>query len=169
MGRRASWLFAVCALSFALVAPPQVSVAAAAPKAKAQAAPKKAKKGKNDEADKDKAADRETEAEVAADQTGTEPPSDRKPEAAQEEKVKAAGSTAPTKEVKADVKEVKEEKGEEGVKSYKFGTIEIEGRLKSPQIIYFLRRVRAEFDAGTLGHRSFMRELSDTRRSPSFR
>ena len=55
------------------------------------------------------------------------------------------------------------------MKTYKFGTIEVEGRLKSPQIIYFLRRVRAEFDAGLLGHRSFMRELSDTRNNPSLR
>lgn len=65
------------------------------------------------------------------------------------------------------VKETKETK--EGVKTYKFGTIEVESRLKSPQIIYFLRRVRAEFDAGLLGHRSFMRELSDTRNNPSLR
>ena len=71
----------------------------------------------------------------------------------------AAGATA--------VKETKETK--EGVKTYKFGTIEVEGRLKSPQIIYFLRRVRAEFDAGALGHRSFMRELSDTRNNPALR
>jgi hypothetical protein len=45
---------------------------------------------------------------------------------------------------------------------------EIEGRLRSPQLVYFLRRVRAEFAAGDLGHRSFMRELSDTRRDPNF-
>ena len=41
-----------------------------------------------------------------------EAPTDRKPDAAQEDKVKAAGSAA-TKEAKADVKEVKE--GQEGV------------------------------------------------------
>jgi hypothetical protein len=40
----------------------------------------------------------------------------------------------------------------------------VEGRLKSPQILYFLRRVRAEFDPAPLGHRSFLLELSDTRR-----
>ncbi|MFO0664993.1 MAG: hypothetical protein U0174_13645 [Polyangiaceae bacterium] len=50
-----------------------------------------------------------------------------------------------------------------GAKVYRFGEVEIEGRLKSPQIVYFLRRVRAEFAAGDLGHRSFMKELSDTR------
>ncbi len=59
--------------------------------------------------------------------------------------------------------------GDAGVKTYQFGPVEVEGRLKSPQIIYFLRRVRAEFAAGKLGHRSFMRELSDTRRSSALR
>lgn len=65
---------------------------------------------------------------------------------------------------------VKTEEGDEkGVKVYTFGATEVEGRLKSPQITYFLRRVRAEFAAGDLGHRSFLRELSDTRRSPALR
>jgi hypothetical protein len=165
VGRSNSWLFAVLACALAL---PVVSPAFAAPKPKAQAAKpagkkdKKAKKAKSAEADK-KEADGETENEAGE----SEASSDRRPDAAREEKVKAAGSSAGGKDVKADVKEVKEE--QEGVKSYKFNTIEIEGRLKSPQIIYFLRRVRAEFAAGELGHRSFMRELSDTRRSSSFR
>ncbi len=55
-----------------------------------------------------------------------------------------------------------------GTRVFKFGEIDIEGRLKSPQLVYFLRRVRAEFAAGDLGHRSFMREMSETRREPSF-
>lgn len=59
--------------------------------------------------------------------------------------------------------------GDGGIKTYKFGPQEVQGRLKSPQIMYFLRRVRAEFAAGGLGHRSFMRELFDTRRNAVFR
>jgi len=55
-----------------------------------------------------------------------------------------------------------------GGKVFRFGEVDIEGRLKSPQLVYFLRRVRAEFAAGDLGHRSFLREMSDTRRDPSF-
>jgi hypothetical protein len=55
-----------------------------------------------------------------------------------------------------------------GAKVFRFGEVEIEGRLKSPQLVYFLRRVRAEFAAGDLGHRTFLRELSDTRTDPSF-
>lgn len=86
--------------------------------------------------------------------------------------VKAAG-TKETKEPKegknAQLTGVEESAKDKGVKTYKFSAIEVEGRLKSPQIIYFLRRVRAEFDAGDLGHRSFMPELSDTRRSPSLK
>jgi len=87
--------------------------------------------------------------------------------------VKAAGTSA-TKDAAKDPKgakvtAVEESAKEKGVKTYKFSAVEVEGRLKSPQIAYFLRRVRAEFEAGDLGHRSFMPELSDTRRSPSLR
>jgi len=64
---------------------------------------------------------------------------------------------------------VKTEEGKEGVKTYQFGAVEVEGRLRSPQLIYFLRRVRAEFFAGDLGHRSFLPELSETARHPAFR
>jgi hypothetical protein len=64
---------------------------------------------------------------------------------------------------------VKVEENKEGVKSYTFGAQELEGRLKSPQILYFLRRVRAQFDPSGLGHRSFMRELADTRRHRAVR
>jgi hypothetical protein len=72
---------------------------------------------------------------------------------------------APAKPAGAGV--VKTEEAEQGVKTYTFGAEEVEGRLKSPQILYFLRRVRAEFDAEPLGHRSFLLELSDTRRHPA--
>lgn len=55
-----------------------------------------------------------------------------------------------------------------GGRVFRFGEVEVEGRLKSPQIVYFLRRVRAEFAAGDLGHRTFVRELSETRNEPGF-
>ena len=55
-----------------------------------------------------------------------------------------------------------------GTQVFKFSELDIEGRLKSPQLVYFLRRVRAEFAAGELGHRSFLREMSETRKEPSF-
>jgi len=62
---------------------------------------------------------------------------------------------------------VKTEEAKEGVKTYTFDAQEVEGRLRSPQILYFLRRVRAEFDPQPLGHRSFLLELADTRRHPA--
>jgi len=55
-----------------------------------------------------------------------------------------------------------------GGKVFRFGELEIEGRLKNPQLVFFLRRVRAEFAAGDLGHRSFLRELSETKQDPNF-
>jgi hypothetical protein len=55
-----------------------------------------------------------------------------------------------------------------GTRVFKFSELDIEGRLKSPQLVYFLRRVRAEFAAEELGHRSFMREMSETRKEPTF-
>jgi hypothetical protein len=55
-----------------------------------------------------------------------------------------------------------------GTRVYKFSELEIEGNLKSPQLVYFLRRVRAEFAAGDLGHRSFLREMSESRKEPTF-
>jgi hypothetical protein len=64
---------------------------------------------------------------------------------------------------------VQTEENKEGVKTYKFGAVEVESRLKSPELIYFMRRVRAEFAAGELGHRSFMPELHSTERVPTFR
>jgi hypothetical protein len=72
-------------------------------------------------------------------------------------------------ETKSNVNVVGTEENKEGVKTYKFGAVEVEGRLRSPQLTYFLRRVRAEFSAGDLGHRSFMRELAETTRHPAFR
>ena len=55
-----------------------------------------------------------------------------------------------------------------GTHVFKFSELDIEGRLKSPQLVYFLRRVRAEFSAGELGHRTFMREMSETRKESTF-
>lgn len=139
--------------------------AEAAPKAKPRPAahgkaPKKAPKKAEPEADA-----------TSADGKSDDDKGEAKPDKGEPGAVKAAGTSAAkaatNPSAAAAVQETKETK--EGVKTYKFGTIEVEGRLKSPQIIYFLRRVRAEFDAGLLGHRSFMRELSDTRNNPSLR
>lgn len=90
----------------------------------------------------------------------------------------ASPSAAPTgrgSEVRVEASDaekaalVKTEEAEKGVKTYTFGAQEVEGRLRSPQILYFLRRVRAEFDPQPLGHRSFLLELSDTRHQPALK
>jgi hypothetical protein len=146
-----------------MVAPALVAsqVAVAAPKAKAvsgKRAPKaKAKKAKAEAAP------------VAPASEGAEAQPQTPPAAAPagEGSVQAAGTQAPAQ--KTPKGSVKEQEGPEGVKTYEFSAIEVEGRLRSPQILYFLRRVRAEFDAGGLGHRSFLGELKDTRNNAAFR
>jgi hypothetical protein len=76
--------------------------------------------------------------------------------------------TAPPPKTTGDAGVTVSQKGDGGVKQFRFTETDIEGRLKAPQLVYFLRRVRAEFAAGDLGHRSFMRELSETQRDPNF-
>jgi hypothetical protein len=142
------------------------AAAQAAPKVKGKA-PAAAKAKKVKEAEKEKEKEKEREKEAEKEKAATDPAVSEDPKAAtKEESVKSAGTAAPKSTDASSVK-VKEDK--EGVKTYKFDTIEVEGRLKSPQVIYFLRRVRAEFEAGALGHRSFLGELSDSRRSAAFR
>jgi hypothetical protein len=155
-------LFALCAALALLGSAPRTAQAQGKPKAHGYAPrkpPKKSPKKAEPEAEK-------PDTDAASDAA---PSDDKAAEKAEPTAVKAAGTSA-TKGAAGSTAApatVKEDKA--GVKTYKFGTIEVESRLKSPQIIYFLRRVRAEFDAGLLGHRSFMRELSDTRNNPSFR
>jgi hypothetical protein len=147
-------LFALLGSATAQAAPKVKGKPVAAKPAKPSAKAKKAK-----DAEKEKAAEQEADKAEAEKATPAE-------DASKEESVKAAGTSASKATDAASVK-VKEDK--EGVKTYKFETVEVEGRLKSPQVIYFLRRVRAEFEAGALGHRSFLGELSDSRRSAAFR
>lgn len=65
----------------------------------------------------------------------------------------------------ADSEIVKE--GDTSVKVMSFSGLDIEGRLKSPQLLYFVNRVHAEFDRPKLPHRSFMPELErSTAREP---
>jgi hypothetical protein len=45
------------------------------------------------------------------------------------------------------------------VKTYNFSSLDIEGKLKTPQLLYFLNRMQSEFDATTPARRSFLPEL----------
>jgi hypothetical protein len=156
-------LFTGCALALGMLGAPRLAHAQGKPKPHAAAPRKPTKKTPKKPEPEVEKPDTDAAPESAA---SDDKPSD-KPDKGEPAAVKAAGTNATKALSSANAAVVKEDKA--GVKTYKFGTIEVESRLKSPQIIYFLRRVRAEFDAGALGHRSFMRELSDTRNNPSFR
>lgn len=78
----------------------------------------------------------------------------------------SAGDDAPTKTEQAK-SEVRQERGEK-VKAFQFSGLDIEGQLKSPQMLYFLNRLRAEFGRPRLPHRSFMPELQRSTKGKSF-
>jgi hypothetical protein len=44
-------------------------------------------------------------------------------------------------------------------KSYTFTGLDIDGKLKTPQLLYFLNRMKSEFDSTTPDKRSFLPEL----------
>jgi hypothetical protein len=85
------------------------------------------------------------------------------------------GGVAPKTDDKASAtsalggaEEVRKE-GDTEVKTVEFTGLDIEGQLKTPQLLYFLTRLRAEFDRPRLPHRSFMPELSRTTGEKSLR
>jgi hypothetical protein len=80
----------------------------------------------------------------------------------------APQNPAATAAIAADAGVVEAKTLDGGSQVFRFKELDIEGQLKSPQLVYFLRRVRAEFAASDLGHRSFMREMSETRKESSF-
>ncbi len=48
---------------------------------------------------------------------------------------------------------------------YTFSGLDVEGKLKTPQLLYFLNRIKLELDTSTPPKRSFMRELEDSSRA----
>jgi hypothetical protein len=58
--------------------------------------------------------------------------------------------------------------GDTQVKVMEFRGLDIEGQLRTPQMLYFLNRMRAEFGRPRLPHRSFMPELSRSARERVF-
>lgn len=59
-------------------------------------------------------------------------------------------------------------RGGEKVKVVKFSGLDVSGRLKSPQLLYFIGRIRAEFERPRLPHRSFVPEVERSTRTKSF-
>jgi len=64
-----------------------------------------------------------------------------------------AGAASPTKTAKTKV--------------YTFGAMDVEGKLKTPQLLYFLNRIKLELEMSAPDHRSFMKELERTADDPS--
>jgi hypothetical protein len=61
----------------------------------------------------------------------------------------------PAAEAKSAGKNVK-------TKTYTFGAMDVEGKLKTPQLLYFLNRVKLELDMSAPDKRSFMKELGQS-------
>jgi hypothetical protein len=79
-----------------------------------------------------------------------------------------SGSTSSSnRESAAQTEEVAEGRGDK-VKVFRFSGFDISGRLKSPQLLYFLNRMRAEFDRPRLPHRSFIPELERSAHGKAF-
>lgn len=52
--------------------------------------------------------------------------------------------------------------GKVKTKTYTFGAMDVEGKLKTPQLLYFLNRVKLELDMSAPDKRSFMKELQQS-------
>jgi hypothetical protein len=82
------------------------------------------------------------------------------PAADSEASGEAGGETAgddakPAAEMKGGGKTLK-------TKTYTFGAMDVEGKLKTPQLLYFLNRVKLELDMSAPDKRSFMKELNQS-------
>jgi hypothetical protein len=52
-------------------------------------------------------------------------------------------------------------------KVYTFGAMDVEGKLKTPQLLYFLNRVKLELEMSAPDHRSFIKELEKSADDPN--
>lgn len=150
-------LFACSVLLAAWLAQPIAIAGAQEPGAKSERSSARAKRGKRGKRPKAKeeakapaaeAKPNDNEAAVPSGEGGVAPKTDDKA---------ASASSA----LGGGEEQVRKE-GETEVKTVEFTGLDIEGQLKTPQLLYFLTRLRAEFDRPRLPHRSFMPELSRT-------
>lgn len=92
----------------------------------------------------------------AQERTVAPPPPAADSEASGEGGGETAGDDAkPAGETKAGGKTIK-------TKTYTFGAMDVEGKLKTPQLLYFLNRVKLELDMSAPDKRSFMKELNQS-------
>ncbi len=59
----------------------------------------------------------------------------------------------------SDVPPTTVDKSGQKSKNYSFTGLDIDGKLKTPQLLYFLNRMKSEFDSTTPDKRSFIPEL----------
>jgi len=71
------------------------------------------------------------------------------------QKKKAAPPPAEDKSIQTDAAGKKS-------KTYTFTGLDIDGKLKTPQLLYFLNRMKSEFDTTTPSRRSFIPELKQS-------
>jgi hypothetical protein len=151
------WALASC-FTLSTVLPPLANAEPPAAQSKKKGKKKRGKKGKP---------------EAASNGSANAPPAApapaRETEARASESAKRAQEQARAAAQEAssgvDAEIVKE--GDTSVKVMSFTGLDIEGRLKSPQLLYFVNRVHAEFERPKLPHRSFMPELErSTQRDP---
>jgi hypothetical protein len=68
-------------------------------------------------------------------------------------------AAAQKKKGPTDVPPTTVDKSGQKSKNYSFNGLDIDGKLKTPQLLYFLNRMRSEFDSTTPDKRSFIPEL----------
>jgi hypothetical protein len=92
---------------------------------------------------------------------------DRRTGARPEAEAPRSGGDDEAEDQEAEAADASAEEREEGgskVKVFEFSGLDISGRLKSPSLLYFLNRLRAEFDRPRLPHRSFTPRSCGTER-----
>lgn len=104
----------------------------------------------------------------AADKAASTPSAEAPPKAAAHSETAAPTATAPKPPPVVDADEDVHKEGGTEVKTLEFGGLDIEGQLKTPQMLYFLNRLRAEFERPQLPHRSFMPELQRSTKENAF-
>ncbi|MDX2087704.1 MAG: hypothetical protein SFX73_07635 [Kofleriaceae bacterium] len=75
---------------------------------------------------------------------------------ADKDRAPAATNTAPTKLAGGEPEEPKTDKKSKGPKTYDFGALDLNGRMRSPQLLYFLERANEELERASLEKRSFI-------------
>ena len=92
---------------------------------------------------------------------------ERTPSATEASAATAHDSDSSDSTASSDDRPTGETKGSGGgktvkTKTYTFGAMDVEGKLKTPQLLYFLNRVKLELDMSAPDKRSFMKELGQS-------